>query len=96
MILKYIFIVFLYGFTLMIGVASAYGLIVCGSKLLRKWTVNRRIIRQAKAAGVWGDLEKIGGNALTIYARRHGVFRREGETDEHLRLRIYSKRKGQF
>lgn len=63
----------------------------------RKREVNRRIIRQAKAAGVWGDIEKMGGKALELYARKvWGIYREVDETDAHLRFRIYSKRKGQF
>ena len=58
----------------------------------RKLKVNRRIIRQAKAAGVWGNLDTLGGQALTLYAWKHwAIDREEGETDAQLRHRIYCK-----
>lgn len=58
----------------------------------RKLKVNRRIIRQAKAAGVWGNLDTLGGQALTLYAWNHwAIDREEGETDAQLRRRIYCK-----
>lgn len=58
----------------------------------RKLKVNRRIVRQAKAAGVWGNLDTLGGQALTLYAWKHwAIDREEGETDAQLRRRIYCK-----
>ncbi len=82
---------------LTLGMFAAAALINFTRESRRKREVNSRIIRQAKAAGVWGDIDKMGGKALELYARKlWGIYREEGETDEHLRLRIYSKIKGQF
>lgn len=57
---------------------------------LKRWNRRRkadaRIIRQAKAAGVWNT--KAGGRALELYAKECGVKKFPGETDAHLRQRI--------
>lgn len=92
-----LFYIFLSGAVLVLGMFTAVALINITRESRRKRKVNRRIIRQAKAAGVWGDIEKMGGKALELYAWKVWlIYREEGETDEHLRLRIYSRRKGQF
>ena len=80
-----------------LGMFTAGALIKFTLESRRKRKVNSRIIKHAKAAGVWGDIEKMGGKALELYAWKVWfICREEGETDEHLRLRIYSRRKGQF
>lgn len=54
----------------------------------RQRKVNRRIVRQAKAAGAWGKPEVLGGRALDIYAFEFcGLNRKPGETDKELRNR---------
>ena len=54
----------------------------------RQRKVKRRIVRQAKAAGVWGKPEALGGRALDIYAFEFcGLNRKPGETDKELRNR---------
>lgn len=57
---------------------------------LKRWyrrrKVDARIIRQAKAAGVWNT--NAGGRALELYAKEYGVKRYPGESDPHLRARI--------
>lgn len=57
---------------------------------LKRWHRRRkndaRIIRQAKAVGVWNT--NAGGRALELYAKECGVNRYPGETDAHLRQRI--------
>lgn len=54
----------------------------------RRWTVDRRIKKQAKAAGVWGNIKALGGRALSIYAWEHyRIVRNPGETDKELRRR---------
>lgn len=88
---------FISGAVLELGMFTAVALINITRESRRKRKVNSRIIKQAKAAGVWGDIEKMGGKALELYAWKVWLIcREEGETDEHLRLRIYSRRKGQF
>ena len=58
-------------------------------KKYRRRKTDRRIIRQAKAAGVWDRYPTpLGGRALELIARKHGLSRREGETDAQLRSRI--------
>lgn len=59
---------------------------------LKRWhrrrKVDRRIVRQAKAAGVWDKPQALGGRALSIYAWEHyGLVRKAGETDKELRGR---------
>lgn len=58
-------------------------------KKYRRNKIDRRIIRQAKAAGVWDKYPTLlGGRALELIAKKHGLSRREGETDAQLRTRI--------
>lgn len=53
---------------------------------LRK--LDRRIIKQAKAVGVWDEPKALGGRALELYAKeKHGIKREPGETDASLRRR---------
>lgn len=94
---KVIFFVFCFAVAFSLGTYATEAALKIIPVLFRKREVNRRIIRQAKAAGVWGDIEKMGGKALELYARKvWGIYREVDETDAHLRFRIYSKRKGQF
>ena len=93
------FVLFVVSFTTVIMLIGAIFTFVF--EIVPEWKhkreVNRRIIRQAKALGVWGDIDKMGGRVLELYARKHwAIYREEGETDAHLRMRIKSKRKGQF
>ena len=54
----------------------------------RRWKTDRRIIRQAKAAGVWDNLNALGGKALEIKAwEAYKIKRKSGETDACLRMR---------
>lgn len=56
---------------------------------IRRRKKDRRIIRQAKAMGVWGKPMVLGGRALELYAKKHHRLKREpGESDRVLRLRI--------
>ena len=92
-----LFYIFLSGALFSLGMYAVDFLIKFIPAWIRKQKVNSRIIRQAKAAGAWGDPEKLGGRALELYARKvWGINRNQSETDAALRLRIYSKRKGQF
>lgn len=52
----------------------------------RRYKMETRIIRQAKAMGVWNT--NAGGLALELYAKEHGLKRLAGESDAHLRQRI--------
>lgn len=53
----------------------------------RRFKRDRRIIRQAKAAGVWGKPQLLGGRALELYAKKkHGIKRKPGQTDRSLRM----------
>lgn len=55
---------------------------------LRKSKKDRRIIRQAKAAGVWDRVYALGGRALELKAwKDYRIKRKPGETDACLRLR---------
>jgi hypothetical protein len=55
---------------------------------LRKHKRDQRIIRQAKAAGVWDKPEALGGRALELKAwQDYKIKRKRGETDACLRLR---------
>lgn len=68
----------------------AYGLkvLVLGVLVkLRKRKRDRRIIRQAKAAGAWDLPWKLGGRALELKAEGYKIKRKPGETDACLRIR---------
>lgn len=56
---------------------------------IRKRKVDRRIIRQAQAAGVWDKMPiLLGGRALELKAwQEYKIKRANGETDKELRLR---------
>jgi hypothetical protein len=56
---------------------------------LRSLKRDRRIIRQAKAAGAWWRLDALGGRALELRAwQQYRLKRKPGETDACLRLRM--------
>ena len=67
-------------------VQTITGVIHLVRKIQRRRKLDARIIRQAKAAGVWNT--SAGGRALELYARECGVKKYAGETDAHLRIRI--------
>lgn len=84
--------VFIYAFLLS-------GVIICGLVILsqlyslilrwlRRRAVDRRIIRQAKAAGVWDKTPIVlGGRALELKAwKDYKIKRKPGETDYDLRI----------
>lgn len=57
-------------------------------KWIRRRKLDRRIIKQAKAVGVWDEPKALGGRALELYAKKkHGIEREPGETDASLRRR---------
>ncbi|MDO4321914.1 MAG: hypothetical protein Q4C61_05250 [Lachnospiraceae bacterium] len=58
----------------------------------RQHKVDRRIIKQAKAAGAWTP-KLAGGRALDFLAKEHGLSREPGETDSQLRSRIIKEGK---
>lgn len=65
-------------------------------RTLRRWhrrrIVDRRVIRQAKAAGVWDNPKALGGRALELYVwKNHKLKRKPGELDKDLRLRCAKK-----
>lgn len=63
----------------------------------RRRKVDRRIVRQAKAAGVWGNPRALGGRALAIYAWEYcGLVRKPGETDKELRRRCFDKAEEEY
>jgi len=55
---------------------------------IRVRKVTRRIIRKAKAAGVWGKPQCLRGKALELKAKEFNLTRMLGETDVGLRRRI--------
>ena len=59
---------------------------ISAKRWYRRQKVDARIIRQAKAAGVWNT--NAGGRALELYAKECGVQKFAGESDAHLRARI--------
>ena len=67
-------------------VAALVYLIAKVKRWHRRRKTDARIIRQAKAAGVWNT--NAGGRALELYAKECGVKKFAGESDAHLRQRI--------
>ena len=66
--------------------------IIWGLDKLSYWIrcrkLDRRIIKQAKAMGVWDWPQALGGRALELYAKeKRGIKREPGETDAELRRR---------
>lgn len=68
---------------------------IIADKIKRRLRVrknNRRIIRQAKAAGVWDNPKALGGKALELKAWKDFKLKREpGESDKHLRQRYETR-----
>lgn len=63
----------------------------------RRQKVDARIVRQAKAAGVWGNPRALGGRALAIHAwEYYGLVRKPGETDKELRRRCFDKAEEEY
>lgn len=76
---------------LLLAIAAALAAILIVAANAKRWNrrrkVDRRIIRQAKAAGIWTP-EAAGGRALELLAKEYGLHREPGETDKDLRIRI--------
>lgn len=78
---------------LMYGLAALAAFIVCQLAKLKRWIrrrrADRRVIRQAKALGVWDKQPTVlGGRALELRAWKDFRIKREpGETDKDLRVR---------
>lgn len=54
----------------------------------RRWKIDRRIIRQAKAAGIWDNVNVLAHRALELKAwEAYRIKRESGETDASLRRR---------
>ena len=89
---KILLVVFIGGVCVGLAELIAYGVKVLVLGLLakfRKRKRDRRIIRQAKAAGAWDKPDVLGGRALELRAwQQYGIKRKPGETDACLRLRI--------
>jgi uncharacterized protein (DUF58 family) len=75
---------------LIIGAVLALVVILAAriKRELRMRKVARRIIRQAKATGVWDNPNALGGKALELKAKEYKIKREPGETDAELRRRI--------
>ena len=79
-------------FIMLLSICAYVLLVVFASviTMVKRWyrrrKIDARIIRQAKAAGVWNT--NAGGRALELYAMECGVRKYAGESDAHLRLRI--------
>lgn len=60
-------------------------------RAVRLWKVDRRIIRQAKAAGAWDKCPlALGGRALELKAWKvYRIKRDPGENDDQLRMRYF-------
>lgn len=74
---------------IVVMVAASVVLIAILRRWYRRRKMDARIIRQAKALGVWNT--NAGGRALELYARECGVKKLAGESDPHLRARIKEK-----
>lgn len=81
---------------------AAAGSVLVATVRLKRWhrrrKVERRIIRQAKAAGVWNKRPtSLGGRALELKAWEQFKIRRlPGETDAELRRRCMAKADNQL
>lgn len=76
---------------LLLAIAAALAAVLIVAAKAKRWhrrrKVDRRIIRQAKAAEAWTP-EVAGGRALELLAKECGLHREPGETDKELRTRI--------
>ena len=76
--------------TVLVGVCFKVAVLTCFAtiKRIRKNRRDRRIIRQAKAVGVWEKPRCLGGRALELKAwEEFRIKRKPGETDRELRRR---------
>lgn len=87
---------------LTLALFAAAGSVLVAAARLKRWyrrrKVDRRIIRQAKAAGVWNKCPTpLGGRALELKAWEDFKIRRlPGETDAELRRRCMAKADNQL
>ena len=87
---------------LTLALFAAAGSVLVTAARLKRWhrrrKVDRRIIRQAKAAGVWNKRPTpLGGRALELKAWEDFKIRRlPGETDAELRRRCMAKADNQL
>lgn len=94
-ILAYLYILLTFSFLLLVWVSIIQ--IVCAwvghfKKWRRRRKVDRRVIAQAKAAGVWDKPLCLGGRALELKAWKEFRIKREPEeTDAQLRRRCMEK-----
>ena len=81
------------GLLLLIAAALEIALAVLQYKISRaERRLDRRIVRQAKALGIWGDFHALGGRALELAAAEWvGLLREDGETDAAFRRRCIEK-----
>lgn len=90
-IIELLLVVFFMGVLLALVELIAYGVkvLVLGALVkLRKRKRDRRVIRQAEAAGVWDRVYALGGRALELKAwKDYRIKRKPRETDACLRLR---------
>lgn len=88
---KILLVVVIVGVCVGLAELIAYGVKVLVLGLLaksRKRKRDRRVIRQAKEAGVWGKPDVLGGRALELRAwQDYKIKRKPGETDACLRIR---------
>lgn len=99
-IIGLLLVVFIMGVVLALVELIAYGLKVLVLGLLakrRKRKRDRRIIKQATAAGVWSKPEVLGGRALELKAwQDYKIKRKPGETDACLRLRCMNAAENEY
>ena len=94
-ILAYLYILLTFSFLLLVWVSIIQ--IVCAwvghfKKWRRRRAVDRRVIAQAKAAGVWDKPQCLGGRALELKAwKLYRIKREPGEPDFYLRRRCMVK-----
>lgn len=77
--------------SLLLAIAAALAAVLIVAAKAKRWhrrrKVDRRIIRQAKAAEARTP-EAAGGRALELLAKEYELHREPGETDKDLRIRI--------
>lgn len=99
-IIGLLLVIFIMGVVLALVELIAYGLKVLVLGLLakrRKRKRDRRVIRQAEAAGVWDRVYALGGRALELKAwKDYRIKRKPGETDACLRLRCMNAAENEY
>ena len=99
-IIKFVLFIVLYGFLICVGAIIAITLVdalFLIKRQIRKQKTNRRIISQAKAAGVWEKPQCLGGKALELKAwQDFKIKRKPGETDACLRIRCMNKAENEY